>query len=48
MASVKRGEGGHDHAEPECWRRWVEGKASDIQALKKTVFRELVELEASN
>lgn len=48
MANVKKGEGGQDQAEPECWRRWEEGKASEIQALKKKAFRELVELEASN
>jgi len=48
MVNVKRGEGGHDHAELECWRRWEEGKARDIQALRKKLFRELVELEASN
>lgn len=48
MASVNRGEGGQDQADPECWRRWEAGKVREIQALKKKEFRELAELEASN
>lgn len=48
MVNVNRGEGGQDQADPECWRRWEEGKVRDIQALKKKEFRELLELEASN
>ena len=48
MANVKRGEGGQDQADPECWRMWEVGKAREIQALRKKLFRELVELDASN